>query len=85
VLYSHLPRLGATGATLAGSPIYELQPDYGHRDVVLEISDGYGVIARWGPADPMLRSRCIWGFGIEWGLTHCGCLVIAKAAWLRHR
>lgn len=39
-------RLGGGGGVLPGSPTYELQPDYGARDVVLEISNGYGVLAR---------------------------------------
>ena len=39
-------RLGSNGGSLPGSPTYELQPDYGHRDVVLEVSDGYGIVAR---------------------------------------
>jgi hypothetical protein len=39
-------RLGPHGTTLAGSPTYELQPDYGNRDIVLEVSDNYGVVAR---------------------------------------
>lgn len=41
-----LHRLAADGASLLGSPLYELHPDLGARDVVLEVSDGYGVVAR---------------------------------------
>lgn len=39
-------RLGGGGGVLPGSPMYELQPDHGARDVVLEVSNGYGVLAR---------------------------------------
>ena len=39
-------RLGGGGGALPGSPAYELQPDAGARDVVLEVANGYGVVAR---------------------------------------
>jgi hypothetical protein len=54
------PRLGSNGASLPGSPTYELQPDYGHRDVVLEISDGYGIIARGA-----VSCKRLWQIGME--------------------
>lgn len=46
VVHRSPARLGPHGTTLAGSPTYELQPDYGNRDIVLEVSDNYGVVAR---------------------------------------
>lgn len=56
-------RLRKDGASLPGSPVFELQPDHCNHEVVLEVVQGTQLLARWvgarvGPAALVLTWWC---------------------------